>query len=47
MSPTFSLEKSNWVFAVLLELVRSTGLAALIATHNHALAEWMDRILWP
>jgi lipoprotein-releasing system ATP-binding protein len=31
------------VFEALEALVRQSGLAALIATHNHALAERMDR----
>lgn len=45
--PTGNLdpETSNRVFDVLLGLVRSTGLAALIATHNPELAGRMDRIL--
>lgn len=45
--PTGNLdpETSNQVFAVLLDLVRETGLAALIATHNTGLAARMDRIL--
>jgi lipoprotein-releasing system ATP-binding protein len=45
--PTGNLdpETSEQVFAVLLELVRETGLAALIATHNLALAQRMDRVL--
>ena len=45
--PTGNLdpETSDQVFAVLLNLVRQTGLAALIATHNHALAGQMDRVL--
>ena len=33
------------VFDVLLGLVRETGMAALIATHNPELAARMDRIL--
>jgi lipoprotein-releasing system ATP-binding protein len=43
--PTGNLdpETSALVFDMLIELVRETGLAALIATHNHALAERMDR----
>lgn len=43
--PTGNLdpETSERVFDMLLTLVRETGLAALIATHNHALAERMDR----
>ncbi len=30
---------------MLIQVVRDTGLAALIATHNHALADRMDRIV--
>ena len=43
--PTGNLDPSTseLVFNALTELVRSTGLAALIATHNHALAAQMDR----
>ncbi len=43
--PTGNLDPSTSerVFDALTELVRSTGLAALIATHNHALAAQMDR----
>jgi lipoprotein-releasing system ATP-binding protein len=33
------------VFGVLTELVRETGLAALIATHNHELAGRLDRVV--
>lgn len=45
--PTGNLdpETSDRVFDVLMTLVRDTGLSALIATHNHALAERMDRIV--
>ncbi len=45
--PTGNLdpETSDQVFAVLMDLVRDTGLAALIATHNLALAARMDRTL--
>ena len=45
--PTGNLDPatSDTVFAALLELARSTGLAALIATHNLDLAARMDRIL--
>lgn len=45
--PTGNLDPatSAQVFEVLLGLVRDTGMAALIATHNHALAERMDRVL--
>jgi len=43
--PTGNLDPdtASHVFTVLENLVRSTGLAALIATHNHALARKMDR----
>lgn len=43
--PTGNLDPStsDLVFEALTQLVRSTGLAALIATHNHALAAQMDR----
>ncbi|MDR9427045.1 MAG: ABC transporter ATP-binding protein [Salibaculum sp.] len=43
--PTGNLDPdtADRVFAALMELVRDTGLAALIATHNHALAARMDR----
>ncbi len=43
--PTGNLDPgtSALVFDALTDLVRSTGLAALIATHNHALAAQMDR----
>ncbi len=45
--PTGNLDPatSEVVFAALLDLVRVTGLSALIATHNHALAARMDRVL--
>ena len=45
--PTGNLdpETADRVFAMLLEIVRETGLAALIATHNHDLAKRMDRIV--
>ncbi|MGO4916238.1 ABC transporter ATP-binding protein [Pseudogemmobacter sp. W21_MBD1_M6] len=45
--PTGNLDPatSDQVFAALLDLVRGTGLAALIATHNLDLAGRMDRIL--
>jgi lipoprotein-releasing system ATP-binding protein len=45
--PTGNLdpETSDRVFEALMRLVRETGLAALIATHNHALAARMDRVL--
>jgi lipoprotein-releasing system ATP-binding protein len=43
--PTGNLDPatSDTVFAALMELVRETGLAALIATHNPELAARMDR----
>lgn len=45
--PTGNLDPgtSDQVFAALVELVRDTGLAALIATHNLDLAARMDRVL--
>ncbi len=45
--PTGNLDPatSDTVFATLLQLVRDTGLAALIATHNLELAARMDRQL--
>ena len=45
--PTGNLdpETSDRVFAALMTLVRETGLAALIATHNMELASRMDRVL--
>ncbi|MDP5306091.1 ABC transporter ATP-binding protein [Paracoccus spongiarum] len=45
--PTGNLdpETSDRVFEVLMALVRETGLSALIATHNHALAARMDRVI--
>lgn len=45
--PTGNLdpETADRVFAMLLEIVRETGLAALIATHNHALAARLDRTI--
>ncbi len=45
--PTGNLdtETSSLVFDVLMQLVRETGLSALIATHNLDLAARMDRIL--
>ena len=45
--PTGNLDPgtSDRVFAALMDLVRSTGLAALIATHNLELAARMDRIV--
>ena len=45
--PTGNLDPatSDTVFTMLLELVRDTGLSALIATHNLDLANRMDQIL--
>ena len=45
--PTGNLDPatSDQVFAALMELVRGSGLAALIATHNMDLAARMDRVL--
>ena len=45
--PTGNLdpETSGRVFDVLLGLVRDSGLAALVATHNPDLASRMDRVL--
>ncbi len=45
--PTGNLdpETSEAVFGVLMDLVRNTGLSALIATHNHDLAMRMDRVI--
>ena len=45
--PTGNLDPatSDRVFAALMELVRDTGLAALIATHNPDLAAKMDRTI--
>lgn len=45
--PTGNLdpETSDQVFSALMALVRETGLAALIATHNLDLARRMDRIV--
>ena len=45
--PTGNLDPgtSETVFSVLMELVRSTGLSALIATHNPDLAARMDRTM--
>ncbi len=45
--PTGNLDPgtSDQVFGVLVQLVRDTGLAALIATHNLDLAARMDRIV--
>lgn len=43
--PTGNLdpETAHYVFDALEALVRQSGLAALIATHNHELANRMDR----
>ncbi len=43
--PTGNLdpETADHVFRMLEKLVRTTGLAALIATHNHEIAKRMDR----
>ncbi|ALG89484.1 MAG: ABC transporter ATP-binding protein [Pseudomonadota bacterium] len=45
--PTGNLDPatSDTVFGTLMELVKGTGLSALIATHNMALAARMDRTL--
>ena len=45
--PTGNLDPdtSDRVFDVMLGVARDTGLAALIATHNHALAARMDRVV--
>ncbi len=45
--PTGNLDPatSDQVFGALVDLVRSTGLAALIATHNLELAARMDRVV--
>lgn len=45
--PTGNLDPgtSDQVFRVLMDLVRETGLSALIATHNMDLAARMDRVL--
>lgn len=45
--PTGNLDPatSDQVFGTLVDLVRSTGLAALIATHNLELAARMDRVV--
>ena len=45
--PTGNLDQatSEQVFDTLLSIVRQTGLSALIATHNPALASRMDRII--
>jgi lipoprotein-releasing system ATP-binding protein len=45
--PTGNLDPhtSGHVFEALNALVRESGLAALVATHNHQLAAEMDRIM--
>ena len=45
--PTGNLDQntSNRVFENLLEIVRDTGLSALIATHNPNIAQRMDRVV--
>jgi lipoprotein-releasing system ATP-binding protein len=45
--PTGNLDPgtSDQVFGVLMEVVRATGLSALIATHNLELASRMDRVV--
>ena len=45
--PTGNLDPatSDQVFGALMELVRGTGMAALIATHNMELAARMDRVV--
>jgi lipoprotein-releasing system ATP-binding protein len=45
--PTGNLDPatSDRVFDLLMALVRDTGMAALIATHNPGLAARMDRIV--
>ena len=45
--PTGNLDPgtSEVVFGMLMEVVRETGLSALIATHNLDLAGKMDRVL--
>ncbi|MBU2944576.1 ABC transporter ATP-binding protein [Shimia thalassica] len=45
--PTGNLDPatSDQVFGALMDLVRGTGLAALVATHNLELASRMDRVL--
>jgi len=45
--PTGNLDPdtSTTVFAALSDLVRKQGAAALIATHNHELARYMDRVM--
>jgi len=45
--PTGNLDPktSDQVFGVLMDIVRETGLSALIATHNLEMADRMDRVL--
>ena len=45
--PTGNLDHTtaDGVMATLIEITRATGLAALIATHNLALARRLDRIV--
>ena len=45
--PTGNLDpdSSEQVFSLLLDLVKKTGVAALIATHNPVLAGKMDRVM--
>lgn len=45
--PTGNLdpETSGYVFEALAAIARQSGLAALVATHNHQLAERMDRVV--
>ena len=45
--PTGNLDPdtAEGVFSMLVKLVRAVGLGALVATHNLALADQMDRIL--
>ncbi len=45
--PTGNLDQrtADHVFAMLMDVLRSTGRAALIATHNPELARRMDRIV--
>lgn len=45
--PTGNLDPktSDFVFGMLQELVRESGVCGLIATHNHELASRMDRVL--
>jgi lipoprotein-releasing system ATP-binding protein len=45
--PTGNLDPptAEKVFAELIDLIRATGLAALVATHNYDIARRMDRVL--